>query len=248
MAVKATKALQTRVSKEPAFAAASINGLPANFDQVTKTKTVEKMAVEANADALRQIVPRLERLIASPDTTDIKAAAASRQFLAGLLLSIVRSRASASDTDDAQDVLEQILFTFVRFAYFSAPDGEDAAKSGAQPPLTQQTQELFRSRINSCLNSLIAQQKYATDLPYAVVRKIRDGAKSGEYGKFIIDMDETLRESVKSAFKSLKKLFSMVSFFFFLINTTFKEKKISNCIYRTRKKTAASTPSSSSTR
>ncbi|PKY03126.1 putative DNA polymerase V [Aspergillus campestris IBT 28561] len=206
MAVKATKALQTRVSKEPAFAAASINGLPANFDQITKTKTVEKMAVEANADALRQIVPRLERLIASPDTTDIKAAASTRQFLAGLLLSIVRSRASASDTDDAQDVLEQILFTFVRFAYFSAADD---AKSGAQPPLTQQTQELFRSRINSCLNSLIAQQKYATDLPYAVVRKIRDGAKSGEYGKFIIDMDETLRESVKSAFKSLKKLFSM---------------------------------------
>ncbi|KAE8158741.1 DNA polymerase phi-domain-containing protein [Aspergillus tamarii] len=213
MAAKAAKTIQTRVSKEPEFAAASINGLmgsagSVNFDQVTKTKTVEKIVVEANLDALKQIVPLFEKLVACPGTSDSKAAASSRQFLAGLLLSIVRSRASASDESEegAKEVLEHILFTFVRFAYFVEKDGESRDQAAAEPALTQQTQELFRSRINSCLNSLIANQKYATDLPYAVVRKIRDAAKSEEYGKFIIAMDDTLQDSVKGAFKSLKKL------------------------------------------
>jgi DNA polymerase phi len=218
MAVKAAKTIQARVSKEPEFAAAAINGLmgsagAVNFDQVTKTKTVEKIVVEADLDSLKQIVPLFEKLITRPGTDDSKAAASSRQFLAGLLLSIVRAQASASDEaeEGAQAVLEHILFTFVRFAYFMEKDGESRGQASAEPALTQQTQELFRNRINSCLNSLIANQKYATDLPYAVVRKIRDAAKSEEYGPFIIAMDDTLQDSVKSAFKSLKKLSSTVS-------------------------------------
>ncbi|KAL2870992.1 DNA-directed DNA polymerase POL5 [Aspergillus lucknowensis] len=212
MAVKATKAIQARVSKEPEFAAASVKGLMGsagsiNFDQVTKTKTVEKIVSEANVEALNQILPLFEQLIASPGTSESKAAASSRQVLAGLLLSMVRSRVSASDAADqaSEAALERVLVIFARFAYFTSEE----KKGGVQPPLTQQTQELFRSRINSCLNSIIAAQKHATTLPYAIVRKIRDAAKSEEYGKFIIAMDDVLKESVKGAFKALKKLSSM---------------------------------------
>ncbi|KKK26584.1 hypothetical protein ARAM_007229, partial [Aspergillus rambellii] len=206
MAVKAAKSIQVRVSKDPEFAAASVKGLmgsagSVNFDQVTKTKTVEKIVAEANLAALNQILPLFEKLMASPGTDDSKAAAANRQFLAGLLLSIVRNRVSSEE--DSEAALERILFIFVRFAYFTSED------ETAQPALTQQTQELLRSRINSSLNSLVAAQKYAGTLPYAVVRKIRDAAKSEEFGKFIINMDDTLRDSVKGAFKSLKKLSSM---------------------------------------
>ncbi|PWY91877.1 hypothetical protein BO94DRAFT_488534 [Aspergillus sclerotioniger CBS 115572] len=212
MAVKAAKAIQTRVSKEPAFAAASVHGLmgpsgSVSFDQATKTKTVEKIVVEANLDALKQIVPLFVSLLASPGTTDSKAAASSRQVLAGLLLSIVRARASASEAEEGmQKVLEQILFAFVRLAYFKHNEGDE--NQSAVPPLTEQTQELFRSRINSCINSLIATEKYA-GVPYAVVRKIRDAVESEEHGKFIINMDDAIQESVKGAFKSLKKLSNM---------------------------------------
>ncbi|KAH8427801.1 DNA-directed DNA polymerase POL5 [Aspergillus melleus] len=210
MAAKSAKTIQTRVAKEPEFAGASVIGLmgtagSVNFDQVTKTKTVEKIVSEANLDALKQIVPLFSKLVASPGTDDSKTAASTRQILAGLLLAIVRSQASTSGDshDEAESLLEHILFTFVQFAYFT--EGEEK-KAAAQPALTQQTQELFRSRITSCLNSLIASQKHAATLPYAVVRKIRDAVKSGEYGKFIINMDDTLNESVKTSFKSLKKL------------------------------------------
>ncbi|KAL3460236.1 DNA polymerase phi-domain-containing protein [Aspergillus heterothallicus] len=212
MAVKASKAIQTRVSKEPEFAAASVKGLmgtagSVNFDQVTKTKTIEKIVSEANIDALNQILPLFESLIASPGTSESKAAASSRQVLAGLLLSMVRARVSASDAAEkgSEAVLERILVMFARFAYFTS----DEKKSAVQPPLTQQTQELFRSRINSCLNSIIAAQKHASTLPYTVVRKIRDAAKSEEFGPFIITMDDVLKDSVKGAFKALKKLSGM---------------------------------------
>jgi DNA polymerase phi len=210
MAVKAAKAIQARVSKEPGFAAVAIRGLMGtsgtlNFDQATKTKTVEKIVAEANHEALEEIVPFFEKLIQKPGTTDEKTASSNRQFVAGLLLSIVRSKASATedDADDLQASLEQLLSIFVRFAYFM-----DAGKgsSAPEPPLSQATQELLRNRINSCLNSLISNQKFAATLPYVVVKQIRDAAKSGEHGKFIIDIDDKLQDSVKAAFKSLKKL------------------------------------------
>lgn len=217
MAVRASKAIQSRVSKEPGFAAAAVRGLmgtsgAVNFDQATKTKTVEKIVIEANRNALQEIVPLFEQLIRRPGTSDGKAAASSRQIIAGLLLSIVRSKASSNKEteDEYQSVIEQILFIFLRFAYF-INSGHDA--TATEPALAQQTQELLRNRINSCLNSLLATQKYAATLPYAVVCQIRDAAKSGEYGKFIINMDDTLQSSVKTAFRSLKKLSSKVRLF-----------------------------------
>lgn len=213
MATKSAKSIQARVSKDPGFAAAAVNGLmgsagSVNFDQVTKTKTVEKIVVEANFNALKKIVPMLEKLVAHPGTDDSKAAASNRQFLANLLTSIVRSRASDSE-DGIQTILEHILNIFVRFGYFTPK--EDGSKAVAEPAVSSQTQELFRSRINSCLNSLIASQTHAATLPYAIVRNIRDAAKSEEHGKFIISIDGPLHDSVKAAFKSLKKLSSTVS-------------------------------------
>lgn len=217
IAAKAAKSIQTRVSKDPEFAAAAVKGLmgPAGsvkFDQVTKTKTVEKIVTEANLAALEHIVPFLGQLVASPGTDDSKVAASNRQILAGILLAIVRSRVSASkdSEEDCKDVLEQILLIFIRFGYFKAKS-DSKSPSAASPALTDETQELFRNRINSCLNALLNNEKYATVFPYVVVRKIRDAAKSEEFGKFIIEMDETISKSIKTAFKTLKKISSQVS-------------------------------------
>jgi DNA polymerase phi len=213
MAVKASKAIPARVSKEPSFAATAVRGLiqtsgTLNFDQATKTKTVEKIVSEANREALQEIVPMLEQFLSRPGTTDEKFASSNRNFVAHLLLSIVRSKAASGDKDseeDYQSILEQILSAFVRFAYFK---GDGARELAPEPSFTQATQELLRNRINSSLNSLLASQKYASTIPYAVVRQIRDGAKSEEYGKFIISIDDKLQDAVKTAFKALKKLSS----------------------------------------
>ncbi|KAJ5286666.1 hypothetical protein N7478_002352 [Penicillium angulare] len=213
MAVKASKAIQTRVSTEPGFAAAAVGGLmgtagAVNFDQATKTKTIEKIVADANREALEDIVPMFGKLLTHPGASDDKVAASNRQFIAGSLLSIVRAKASTGNDDseeDFQSVLEQILSILVRFAYF--PNTDDAS-TAPQPALSQATQEMLRNRINSSLNSLLTSPKYAAAIPYAVVKQIRDAIKSEEYGKFIINMDDKLQDSVKTAFKSLKKLSS----------------------------------------
>ncbi|KAJ5533166.1 hypothetical protein N7494_009718 [Penicillium frequentans] len=212
MAVKAAKAIQTRVSKEPGFASAAVCGLmgssgAVNFDQATKTKTIEKIVADANREALEDIIPLFEKLLNRPEASDEKLAASNRQFIAGLLLSVVRGKAATGNSDDSEDdfqsTLEQILSILVRFAYF--PNTSNVS-SAPQPALSQATQEMLRNRINSSLNSLLTSQTYASTIPYAVVKQIRDAAKSEEYGKFIINIDDKIQESVKTAFKSLKKL------------------------------------------
>jgi DNA polymerase phi len=212
MAVKTAKTIQKRVSTEPEFAAAAVNGLLGasgsfQFDQITKTKTVEKIVIDAGPQSLKKIVQLLARLVAAPGTDEIKAASGSRQYLADLFVSVVRSRSPAGE--EFTPILQDILSVLVRFAYFGG--GEEKQESIAEPPLSQATQELFRNRINSCLNSLITNTKDPAEVAYAVVRQIRDYQKSEEFGKFIIEIDGTIAESVDAAFKSLKKLSSKVS-------------------------------------
>lgn len=210
MAVKAAKSIQSRVSRDPEFAACAVSGLMGpsgaiNFDQITKTKTIEKIVMEANTDALNTIVSILEKLIQAPGTVNVKISASNRHVLAGLLMVIVRAlgaEAKRGPTESSWDILERILLIFLRFGYFT---DKDADKPIAQPALTEATQELFRSRINSCLNIFIANRDYA-DLPYIMVRKIHEAVKSKEFGKCVVSMDGTVRQSVKTAFKSLKQL------------------------------------------
>ncbi|EED22061.1 DNA polymerase V, putative [Talaromyces stipitatus ATCC 10500] len=210
MAVKAVKTIQKRVSKEAAFASVAVKGLLGHsgslqFDQITKVKTVEKIVLEADPESLKEIIQRLERLIAVPGTDEPKVAASSRQYFADLFVSIVRTRSSAGE--DYTPVLQHILSLFVRYAYFGGEQGEQKQLT-ANPPISPATQELFRNRINSCLNSLISNIKDPAEVAYVVVRQIRDYQKSKEYGKFIIEIDGAIAESLDAAFKSLKKLSS----------------------------------------
>lgn len=212
MAVKAAKTIQRRVSKEPAFASIAVKGLlslpgSSQFDQITKTKTVEKIILEADAESLKDIVQRLESMIASPGTTEAKLAASSRQYLADLFVSLVRTRSASGE--EYIPVLQYILSVFVQFAYFSAPE-KLPRELIVNPAISPVTQELFRNRINSCLNSLISNVRDPAEIAHTVVQKIRDLQDSKEYGKFIIDIDGSIAESIDAAFKNLTKLSSKV--------------------------------------
>ncbi|KAL1960089.1 hypothetical protein VTO42DRAFT_261 [Malbranchea cinnamomea] len=212
-AVKASKAIQSRVAKDPDFLQPAIRGLlgpngAVNFDQLTKTKTVEKMLGEATPESILQVIPFISDVITRPGTDDVKVGASTRQQLSGLLHSIVKSLSSANKytSDGVEKVIERVLLLLAGFAYFVP----DASKVGdakrPEPPITQATQELFRNRISSCLNALIASRKAPASVAYKVIRKIRDLSETSEYGKFVIEMNETISESLTSAFKTLKKI------------------------------------------
>lgn len=206
MAVKTAKTIHNRVSKEPEFATAAVNGLlgPSGsviFDQVTKTKTVEKIITEASPAALGDIISLIDRLMARPGTGEAPPAASHRQSLANLLIAAVRVRSSAGT--EYRPMMEMILSTLVRYAYST---GE--ADKAPEPPVSTATQEYLRTRINTCLNSLVANSENPAGMVYRAVRQIRDAQKSGT---FVVKMDDAITESLEKGFKSLKKLSSKVS-------------------------------------
>ncbi|OJD12938.1 hypothetical protein AJ78_06544 [Emergomyces pasteurianus Ep9510] len=210
IATKALKSVQARAGREPQFIVAAVNGLmgasgAVNFDQITKTKTVEKMISAATADSLKEIVPLFEQMIAKPGMSNVKAAASVRQQLAGHLLSVVKAKASAVNTATSGELyssIESVLFLLARFGYFLP----DENKPLPEPPIIDTTQELFRNRMMSCLNIVISGRKSPAAIPYAVVRKIHEQDAQGDWGKYVIEMSEGIKESVSSAFKTLKKL------------------------------------------
>ena len=205
MAVKTAKTIHNRVSREPEFATAAVNGLlgpsgSVSFDQVTKTKTVEKIVAEASPTALSEIVSLIDRLMARPGTSEEQPAASNRQSLANVLVAAVRARSSAGK--EYRPMLETILSTLVRYAYSTS--GVDKAP---EPPVSTATQEYLRTRINTCLNSLVANSENPAEMVYRAVRQIRDAQKSGT---FVVKMDGAITESLDKGFKSLKKLSSKV--------------------------------------
>ncbi|KKZ67854.1 DNA polymerase phi subunit [[Emmonsia] crescens] len=214
IATKALKSIQARVGREPEFIVAAINGLmgttgAVNFDQITKTKTVERMISAVTADCLKEIIPLFEHMIARPGMDDVKAAASTRQQLTGHLLSVVRTQASAINTtasDDLQSSIESVLLLLARFAYFVPDENNKDRQTLPEPPVTEATQELFRNRMMSCLNIVISGRKSPAAVPYAVVRKIHEMDAEGDWGKFVIEMSDDIKESVASALKTLKKL------------------------------------------
>lgn len=217
IAQRAAKSIENRAANDPEFITPALRGLmgPAgavNFDQITKTKTVEKLMSEGSGDGLDHAVEFLEELITEPGTDDAKAAVSRRRQLATLLTSIVKSLATKSDAPEGLDsTIKQVMLVLARFAYFVPANSSKAKDSVPQPPIAESTQEFFRGKISSCLNTVIAGRKNAASVAYQVIQSIREKDQSGEHGKFVIDMGEKIGKSVDSAFKILKKIHHKVS-------------------------------------
>lgn len=205
IAVKAAKSIQARTSKEPDFAYPALCGLmgprgAVNFDQITKVKVVEKIVADISHTAIKQLMPFFEGLIVKPEADD-KAAASRRQLIANFLQTIVKAfmtSAKEDDSDELDSAVQVIILTLARYTYFSS----DTAK----PPISDATRALFRNKIMASLNIIISNQKRPSDIAYKVVQKIRDMEETGDSGKSIIDMSDSISESVHSAFKTLKKI------------------------------------------
>ncbi|TPX26004.1 DNA-directed DNA polymerase [Coccidioides immitis] len=212
IAQKAAKSIQARGATDPEFITPALRGLmgsagAVNFDQVTKTKTVEKLIGDGSVDGLEQAVPFLEDLITKPGVDDAKVAGSRRQQLATLLNSIVKSLSiKSSSPDDLDSTIKRVMLVVARFAYFVPVESSKNKATVPDPPITSSTQEFFRNKISSCLNMVVAGRKNASTIACQVVQSIHDMNENGEYGKFVIEMGEEISGSVDSAFKILKKI------------------------------------------
>ena len=208
VALKVIKAIHGRVETEPQATTAVIGGLlgpngHVNFDHVTKTKTVEKLLSQVDAQTLRTVLPLFEHLILKPQVQEETGAASRRQIFADQLLFAVRSRPVDSISETAVSewsvCIEQLLNFFVDVAYFSP-------KLAAEPPVSKSSQDVFRSRISSCLTHLIAKAEDPAQFPYHVVTIIRIREQGNENSQPLFDADDNIRKTVVRAWKTLDKL------------------------------------------
>jgi DNA polymerase phi len=190
----ALNSVVARSKQDPSATAGLIQGLieegAANFDQATKTKTIETLLSQSNAEALAGIVDFIQKLMRKPNVKhgEQAQADAQRRMLADLLLSIVRTHKEPTDLFIKQDLkqknaapaawLNTVLDTFVELGYCEPAESDEVS-----PALSDSSKSICRTRLSSCVAQLM-------NLPLA-------DASSAVYGLL-----KALRSSKRSYFQS----------------------------------------------
>lgn len=129
-----------------------------NFDQLTKTKTIDSILSQASPAALKIIIPYLQKRILHPNTKDASQVDLSRRTIATMLLDIVRSHQDAAHVikqkSKSKDVkleswLNMLLQTLIDDGYCALDT------DAAHPPLSDAHRAAFQSRLTSCLTCLL---------------------------------------------------------------------------------------------
>jgi DNA polymerase phi len=198
-AQKSLRAIHSRVEADPEIAYYAITGLLSgngtpNFDHITKTKTIEKLLTQASNTALARILQHYEDCIQHPSTVDLKAAESRRQLLADQLVAVLRSGKSYKSDEWTMSLLSM----FARFGYFTV----DPRPS---PPLSEASQNVFRTRLLSCLAHLIS-SKYqnADSWPFRALSAIRSYEQQQMMS--VIEFDDTIQVAKDSALKRLDRI------------------------------------------
>ena len=150
---------RAKADQNPATAVELLDGMfeagGMNIDQLTKTKTIETILQQADTSAIEALVPFLQTKIMSPGSMDVKEVETRRRTAADMLLVLFRSHQdSAQLFQDGPQLklkpwLEALLATFVGLGY------SDEEATNASPPISQTSQTLLRTRLSSCLGTLL---------------------------------------------------------------------------------------------
>nr|POE75804.1 dna polymerase v [Quercus suber] len=129
-----------------------------NFDQLTKTKTVDSILSQAEPSVLKEIVPVLQARIFKPAAKDASGSDLCRRTLAMMLHDLVKShQESASlfkEKSKSKEMrlaswFETLLEIFIDVGYCDLEEGK------AQPSVSDSQRMWFRSRLMSCLTLLL---------------------------------------------------------------------------------------------
>ena len=187
-----------------------------NFDKITKTKTVESLISAVDDPAFEQVTDVYEELILRPGVEDEKAAMSRRQSAADQLVSAIKSiqQPTGEDLANSQRLvsIRRILAVLAKYAYFDVDNVQDSRGLSPSPKVSQASREMFRSRISSCLSSLIAkpigQPSY---FAYELVFSIHGREENTEHPNAVLNADENVRSVLKAAWQILKEVHSQSS-------------------------------------
>ena len=147
-----------------------------NFDQITKTKTIEKIVAVVADTCLEDFLQFLRRLAISPGVQDEKDAASRRRVIGDVLLSTVRSRSSNTSSkfipSEAEQGIQQILSLLVELAYFARNKRSNHASGIEDIPISSASHDMFKAKIISCLTGLTSKSNDPSTFAYHVVHSI----------------------------------------------------------------------------
>ena len=154
-------AMLARVKAEPGVAVTFVQILTGdlgatNFDEFTHTKTVEGILALTDSQTLLEVVRHLESIVIKPNTSIQSESDLRRKYVADIFLSILRKRSKGQEISEGirsrKSWLGRIFVILLKYAYFSPI--VESAQSQPEPPISENTRNVFRSRLLSCLTCL----------------------------------------------------------------------------------------------
>ena len=218
-AEKVVKSLNSRLETDSSIAITVLacllkapNGC-VNFDQITKTKTVEKLLPHVDDNNLGDLVQFYAEIMQDPNTQEEKAASLDRQIVADHLLSVVRSRQTLNDAESSMQsgptlFVKKVLALFAQNAYFSHQQESGLGNRSISLPTSEGTRSVLRSRISSCLTHVLAKFAQPAHITYDLVRFIRVLDKKDDEFKLLFECDEAVTKAINKGWTLLEKVHS----------------------------------------
>ena len=178
-----------------------------NFDKITKTEAIKTIISQIEKPGWEQLTSVFEQLIMQSNAQEEKLTASMRLNIADQLSSALKSReknehVGLDGTKNEDFVVSSILGIFVKYAYF---DLDNASQTKVNPPISQSTRQIFRTRISSCLNHLMAKSIEAHIYAYQLIQTIREIQRDPEHGKPLLEIDGVLSGTITKSFEILDK-------------------------------------------
>ncbi|THY50080.1 hypothetical protein D6C97_07129, partial [Aureobasidium pullulans] len=171
-----------------------------DFDRLTKSKTAEDLFARAKDESAKDALTLLQQLSAKPNAEDQPQADLKRRLLADMMLNMARKQQAEEGKDN--ESITSLVLSMVPFGYADASAG--ALK--ASPPLSEASQEMFRSRLMSCLNHILSARM---DTDFAILEKVVEEVKTVDATSktgLRTKADEEIVNNLETAHKTLKAL------------------------------------------
>jgi DNA polymerase phi len=171
-----------------------------DFDRLTKSKTAEDLFARAKDESAADALTILQQLSAKPNAEDQPQADTKRRLLADMMLNMARKQ-QAEEGKNNENIASLVL-SMVPFGYADATAG--ALK--ASPSLSEASQEMFRSRLMSCLNHILSARM---DTEFTILEKVVEEVKATDAASktgLRTKADQEIVDNLDKAHKTLKAL------------------------------------------
>lgn len=189
-----------------------------NFDQITRTKTVQKLFASTTIDQLPQIVDILLSILLTPGETEEKAIESRRQWALDNILHLVRTH--CNNEENVTEWIDNILEVLIREGFFVAiksskkdkkkrkHDEEPSATVAiATPPFSEKTVEQCQQRLISIITATVAVKRTDnTSWAYTALNTILKYEKNDTEFSLRAPFEGELLKAKDKAVKTLEKV------------------------------------------